>query len=236
MIWCLHGFLGQGSDWDQVRPSLREAGLESCAPSLFSGREEILPIERWAEQFTALVRRQDSEPVLLGYSMGGRLALHALLGAPSMFRAAVIVSAGLGTEGEQKREDRRERDEQWARDFENDPWEELLERWNDLDVFGGSPVAFDRREEEFDRGSLAGAMRLWSPARQEFLLAKLSGLDVPVLWLAGENDERYVAEGRRAVAALDRGQLKVIPGAGHRVPWENPRGFLAEVLPFLRRP
>ena len=65
--------------------------------------------------------------VLVGYSMGGRLALQALIdGAP--FDRAVIISAGLNLE--ENRDERRARDEAWARRFESDPWDEVIRDWN----------------------------------------------------------------------------------------------------------
>src|SRR5205085_504342 len=65
--------------------------------------------------------------VLLGYSMGGRFALEMLI-AGAEFDRAVIVSAGLNLE--EGREERRARDEAWARRFESDPWDDVMRDWN----------------------------------------------------------------------------------------------------------
>lgn len=63
LIACLHGFLGRPADWDFLRPS-----FDVAAPDLFAG--EPIP----------------AADVLVGYSMGGRLALHALLVSPVILR------------------------------------------------------------------------------------------------------------------------------------------------------
>src|ERR1041385_616117 len=70
---------------------------------------------------------ETDERVLVGYSMGGRLALQALIEGAA-FDRAVIVSAGLNLE--EGREERRERDEAWAMRFESDEWENVMRDWN----------------------------------------------------------------------------------------------------------
>ena len=121
MITALHGFLGLPSDWD----FLRRAGLDVATPDL---RE--IPQEG---------------DTLLGYSLGGRLALHALLGG-ARYRNAVIVSAGLGVE--EDREARLGQDEHWAERFEHGEWYAVMRDWNAQPIFGGH--AMPRHEDDFD--------------------------------------------------------------------------------------
>jgi 2-succinyl-6-hydroxy-2,4-cyclohexadiene-1-carboxylate synthase len=201
-LTALHGFLGLPSDWN----FLREAGLDVIAPPL-----------------TAIPKSGD---VLLGYSLGGRLALQALL-AGAKYRKAVIVSAGLGIEDRVAREERRRLDDRWAHKFERDPWQRVLREWNAQPVFGGH--ALRRREEDFDRRELARQIREWSPAVLPAVTWRLREIGIPVLWIAGERDEKYVAEGNRAVSLLPQGELWICPGAGHRVPWEQPAAFVGRL-------
>jgi 2-succinyl-6-hydroxy-2,4-cyclohexadiene-1-carboxylate synthase len=204
VIWCLHGFLGRGTDWDFL-------GMPHCAPSLFSG--------------DSLARVSEGEPedVLLGYSMGGRLALRIL--GEKRFRKAVIVSAGISAYDET----RREADEAWARRFESEEWSSVMAAWNAQPVLGGHVM--ERREEQFDRAALARALRDWSPA----VLAPvdLTKIETPILWMAGERDAKYVAEGERAVTLLPNAELWICPNAGHRVPWEQPDAFLRRLRAWI---
>jgi 2-succinyl-6-hydroxy-2,4-cyclohexadiene-1-carboxylate synthase len=166
--------------------------------------------------------------VLLGYSMGGRLALQALLGGAA-FDRAVIVSAGLNLET--GREERRARDEEWARRFESDPWEDVMRDWNAQPVFGGH--AMRREERDYDRAELARQLRGNSPGVLPPLAARLSEIAIPVLWIAGQRDAAYVEIARRAVALLPNAELWICPDAGHRVPWEQPRAFAARLRQFV---
>jgi 2-succinyl-6-hydroxy-2,4-cyclohexadiene-1-carboxylate synthase len=207
MIVALHGFLGQPSDWDFLRDD-----FEVRAPNLF--RDEQI---------------SDGD-TLLGYSMGGRLALHALL-AGAKFSRAVIVSAGLGIEGEGARAERRAADDRWARRFERDEWRDIVRDWNAQPLFAGNELP--REERDFDRAALAKALRGWSPAMLPPLASRLHELQLPILFVAGERDAKYVAETERAAGLVSGAELWIAPGAAHRVPWESPRAFAERLHAFI---
>jgi 2-succinyl-6-hydroxy-2,4-cyclohexadiene-1-carboxylate synthase len=171
---------------------------------------------------------ETSERVLLGYSMGGRLALQALLESHAYDRA-VIVSAGLNLE--EGRDDRRARDEAWARRFESDPWDEVMRDWNAQPVFGGHVV--DRFDRDYDRHELARQLRESSPGVLPPLAPRLHEIAIPILWIAGELDAAYLEVGRRAVSLLPDAELWICPVAGHRVPWEQPRAFADRLRDFV---
>lgn len=203
MITAVHGFLGLPSDWD----FLRDAGLkvDARSPAGIPAHGDIL----------------------LGYSLGGRLALRALIEG-ARYRHAVIVSAGLGIESETERVARRVADEAWARRFESEEWDSLMQSWDAQPFFGGHSMA--RRESDFDRKVLSRELREWSPAVLEPLAPRLGEITIPVLWIAGERDPKYIAEATRAVALLKGARLWICPGAAHRVPWEQPELFASRLL------
>jgi len=206
VIWCLHGFLGRGADWD----FLRDAGFEIRAPSLFAGDrlEDIKP---------------SSDDILLGYSMGARLALHLMRG--QKIARAVLVSAGIAPH----EPGREELDETWARRFESEAWDSVIEAWNSQSVFGGRKNPLTRLEADFDRHALATALREWTPA---VLKMNLRDVKIPTLWIAGEHDPKYKDAATRAAERV-HGELWICPDAGHRVPWEQPERFIARLREFV---
>ena len=131
VITCLHGFLGNPHDWD----FLRDAGLAIETPPL-----------------DAIPPRGE---ILLGYSLGGRLALHALL-AGAQYKRAIFVSTGLGIEGDDARAARRAADEAWARRFETEDFDSVMAAWNAQPVLGGPSLA--RTRDDYD----PRALREWS--------------------------------------------------------------------------
>lgn len=204
---CLHGFLGRGADWD----FLRDAGFDVKAPSLFGGDslDDLQPTP---------------DDTLLGYSMGARLALQLL--QKHRVSKAVLVSAGLTFH----EPGRQELDDTWARRFEHEQWESVVDAWNAQGVFGGRANPLLRDESDFDRTRLALALRDWSPG---VMHTTLGGVDVPTLWISGEHDQKYVDAATRAVAKLRDAELWVCPDAAHRVPWEQPAAFIARLRQFV---
>lgn len=196
MITCLHGFLGAPRDWD----FLRDAGFTVATPPL-----------------DAIPPRGD---VLLGYSLGGRLALHAVLGG-ARYDRAILVSTGLGIEGEDARSARRASDEAWARRFESEDFATVIADWNAQPVLAGP--ALPRTRDDYD----ARGLREWSSGALPPLAARLHELTISTLWIAGARDAKYVAEAHRAASMTPDARVVVIDDAGHRVPWERPDAFIA---------
>jgi 2-succinyl-6-hydroxy-2,4-cyclohexadiene-1-carboxylate synthase len=195
VITCLHGFLGSPRDWD----FLREAGLAIETPRL-----------------DAIPARGD---ILLGYSLGGRLALRALL-AGAQYQRAIFVSTGLGVEGDEARAARRSADEVWAQRFESEDFDSVISAWNAQPVLAGPSLVRDRSDYD------ARALREWSSGTLPPVASRLHELTIPTLWIAGERDTKYVAEAKRAASLVRDGQVAIIANAGHRVPWEQPGEFL----------
>lgn len=194
VITCLHGFLGNRRDWD----FLRDAGFEIETPPL----DAIPP----------------HGDILLGYSLGGRLALQALL-AGANYKRAILVSTGLGIEDEELRAARRASDEAWARRFESEDFETVMSDWNAQPVLAGPSL--HRTLDDYD----PRALREWSSGALPPVASRLHELAIPTLWIAGARDSKYVGEAHRG-ASLGRGQLAIVDDAGHRVPWEATGAFI----------
>ena len=243
MIWALHGFLGDGEDWAFLRGPMRKLGLTVRSPSLFAAdaaNDAALRIDRagesieqWADRFVQVVREHDSEPILAGYSLGGRLALQSLIRHPAVFRAAMIVSAGLGIEDALDREKRQCSDREWALRFERDRWTELLNDWNDQPLLRHS-APFERVESDFDRQRLAAAIRAWSPAVQTPLASHLPHLETAILWVAGARDKTYADIATRAARSMSGSSLWICPDSGHRVLLDQPGALAERLAEFLK--
>lgn len=234
MIWCLHGFLGRGADWNRLRTAWPSDLPALQTPDLFAGPPLAATLEAFGARLAADVAAADPAPLLLGYSLGGRLALHALLARPALWRGAVIVSAHLGLESDADRAARCAEDAAWAGRFRTDGWARLLAHWNAREVFGGRTVELERPESAYDREALATALTTWSLGTQAPLAPRLGELKAPVLWVAGADDARYVAQGRMAERSGSTIRLALAPHTGHRVPWEAEAWFRDTVVEFVR--
>jgi 2-succinyl-6-hydroxy-2,4-cyclohexadiene-1-carboxylate synthase len=224
-LYALHGFLGTPQDWDFLK-----GRVEAIDLTVFPTDS----LEVWAQHFNAYVHQQAVEEprVLLGYSLGGRLALHCLLQDPALWRAGIIVSAHCGLDSEEKKSARRLQDEKWAHCMETLEWGLLMERWNAQKVFCGFPPPFQRREELFSRKWLAQALRGFSLGGQQDLRVPLAHLQLPLLWVTGGKDAAFFEIAKTVQLKDPLSKMHAIAGAGHRVPWEQTGAFVELVSQF----
>ncbi|WOO41330.1 alpha/beta fold hydrolase [Rubellicoccus peritrichatus] len=191
----------------------------------------------WARAFNEKVTQElesDEKHFLVGYSLGGRLALHALLENHKLWCGAVIIGAHPGSDDPSQREVWLKNDHRWAERFLKEPWDVLLKEWDALPVFGGIPNPCPRNKEDFDRNEVARTFLAFSKGQQAYLTPRLREPNLPpVLYLSGEQDAVYSKLGRDLSEQCPAIRHEVIPRAAHRVPWENPDAFIETVKQFL---
>lgn len=223
-ILALHGNLGTTADWH----GLGLSGLRSV--DLWD--HVHLDFHEFAAELAGPLSEGLERPLLAGYSLGGRLALHALALHPERWSGAVIVSAHPGLRCVDDRLARRSSDGVWADRARRLPWRSFLDGWNAQAVFGGppGPVALAAQETlEPRREAVATAFETWSLGRQADLRRGLGAFAGPVLWAAGETDRRFVAIGEEMAEVFRDFQLLVVAGCGHRVLHEAPASLARAV-------
>lgn len=231
-LTCLHGFLGLPRDFDGLAAHLarRAPAVEVVAPNLWD--DAGLELSAWSD---ASRRRAASGDVLLGYSLGGRLALMSFLHPASPHAALVVVAAHPGGLDAEARAARRARDCAWAERLRREPWGPLMAAWDGQEVFSGRANPLARREGDFDRERLAAVVAGWSVANQGDLRPALAAEERPILWVVGAADARYREIAREIARDAPRIEVVEIAGAAHRVPWEQPERFADAVVEFLAR-
>ncbi len=234
-IVLLHGFAGTGRAWDPVREQLDAARYRSLAPDLRGhGRSARLrPVSFDGCVRDVLACAPDAPFTLAGYSLGGRVALHLALTAPERVARLVLVATTAGIEHPGQRAERAAADETLAARVERMDGDTFAREWQAQPIFADTPpTAAAAWSEDLRRTSprhLAAALRGIGTGAMEPLWARLGELAMPCDVVVGERDAKFVALGRRLVAALPDARLHVVPGAGHGVPREAP-GDVAAVL------
>jgi len=171
---------------------------------------------------------------LLGYSLGARFALHAVLARPDLVRRLVLIGGTPGIDDPSVRARRRERDQATAADLEaTGDVEGFLRRWVASPMFArvADPGLAERRRNT--SAGLASSLRLAGAGAQEPLWDRLHLITVPTLLIAGAADVRFAAIGDRMVAEMPEAVLSLVPGAGHAAHLEQPTLTAASVLAFL---
>ena len=238
-VVLVHGFTQTGRSWRIVADDLaRDHEVVTVdAP----GHGDSAGVTTDLPSGAALLGAAGGRAVYVGYSMGGRLALHLALARPDLVDGLVLLGATAGIEVEEQRTARRAADEALAADLERDGLDVFLDRWMAQPLFASLPPEAAGRDDRRRNtaADLASSLRLAGTGTQEPLWDRLETLAMPVLVVAGEHDERFAAIGRRmAIAIGPNATFAVVPDAGHAAHLEQPRAFgqlLREWL-ALRRP
>jgi len=242
-LLLLHGFTGSARSWDGIADALGRRTIAVDLPG--HGRTEIASdvsryrMEQVVADLAALLDALNiARTAVLGYSMGGRVALHLALAAPERMGRLILESSSPGIAGETERAARRAADEALARRLDEEGLERFIDRWNDLPLFGRGRLDVSRRDE-LRRQQLAGSaeglaasLRGMGAGVPGALWDKLSGLGETLI-VAGELDDKYVEIGRRMQSLMPKAQLVVVPGAGHTVHLEQPGIFCEVVREYL---
>ena len=177
----LHGFAGTGRHWDRVLAF----GLDAVTPTL-SDADPMTP----DGVSTLAAASAPGRFTLAGYSMGGRLALHAALAMPERVERLVLVSASAGIEDPGERRRRREADEAFAAQIERHDIEWFIERWRGVPLFAGDPPSVvdevARDERRCTPPTLAACLCAFGPGAMAPVWDRLGELTMPVTVLAGE--------------------------------------------------
>ena len=237
MLVMLHGFTGSAAGWGSHLDTLAAYGWRVIALDFPGHGQSSAPADlrhytiEYCQQYIlaalAELGVKQGDAVLLGYSMGGRIALYTAFSG--FFRALILESASPGLADPIEREQRRSSDEALAASIERDGVPAFIERWEKLPLFASQSmlplemrVALHRQRLHNRAGGLAGSLRGAGTGVQPPLHAQLPALHIPVLLIVGELDTKFTAIARSMNQALPQSQLCIVPGAGHAVHLERP--------------
>jgi len=246
-VLCLHGFMGSAADWQDVATAIGDRALCIALDLPGHGGSLDLTPEAYTMEGTAraVIRTLDELevrcPVIVGYSMGGRLALYLALRYPERCAGLFLESASPGLESAGERAARRDADEEKAKRLESGGFENFLRDWHRQPLF--APLAREegllRRTIEArrrnDPSELARSLRGMGTGSQPSLWEELEGLTVPALAIAGELDGKYAGISSRMASIGTKVEPVVIPGVGHNVHDEAPAQYVALLGRFLNR-
>jgi len=182
----------------------------------------------------AHVRALAGEPcTLVGYSMGGRIALYTALALPGDVERLVLVGASPGLADAAEREARRRADEALADRIETIGAEAFADEWGAQELFAGQPerVAAAAHADRLRNTAtgLAAALRGLGTGAMPSLWERLGELAIPVTLIVGERDAKFRAIAGRMASALPDCRVEVVPGAGHAVQLERPEAVAAAI-------
>lgn len=236
----LHGLLGNGEDWSSVLPHLVQfprltIDLPGHGESLHAVCTDF---DDCCHQIEAVIRchlSTETSIVLVGYSLGSRLAMYGLahqLWCGLSIDAAIIEGGHFGLTTKEERDARMINDRHWATRFEQQPMTQVLTAWYQQAVFSSltekqrSALVYTRR---FNVGTHVAAMLMaTSLAKQPALLSDLKAQSVPILYVCGDDDDKF-----RQLAKSSGLSVSYIRNAGHNAHKEQPEQYAQHLHTFL---
>jgi 2-succinyl-6-hydroxy-2,4-cyclohexadiene-1-carboxylate synthase len=222
----LHGFTNTGASW---RPVIRAVGerYRSIAPDIrgHGSASDKSPITLDAV-LQDIAELTPGRFTLAGYSMGGRIALHAAIASPDRIERLVLVGASPGLADPAQRTARREADESLARDIERSDIDSFARRWARTPILSGLSAELAEQVHE-DRlrstpAGLAAALRGLGTGALPSLWDRLPLLPMPVTLIAGQRDHKFTAIARQMAQRLPHAEVRTVPNAGHAAHIEQP--------------
>lgn len=245
-ILFLHGFMGDRFEFREAIAGLSKQFYCVAIDLLDHGETEIInqniddyTIQSAADfviNFLDLLRIERC--FLVGYSMGGRLALYLALHFPQYFSKVVLESASAGLRTITERGDRLAKDDQLATKLETGDFRLFIKAWYQQPIFANlrSHPNFPQMLEQRLSNSpikLAKCLRNLSLGRQPSLWDKLTENEVPLLLLVGKLDSKFVQINQQMQKVCKFSQLEIITNCGHNIHFENPDLFINKIQAFF---
>ena len=247
----LHGFMGSGEDWQPIFEALGP-DFHCLAPDLPGHGRTRIPPENSGYTMEQCVRalREDLEEhgiersAVIGYSMGGRLALYLAVRHPEQVTQLVLESASPGLADEEHREQRRELDIQragrlCAAAHDRAAFRVFLEEWYGQPLFSSLEKHPELREALIERRlhndplALAQSLEGMGSGAQPSLWEALDGVLPPTLLIAGDLDRKFRLIAERMSEARPQIAVYEMLGCGHNMHLENPAGYTTVLRQFL---
>jgi 2-succinyl-6-hydroxy-2,4-cyclohexadiene-1-carboxylate synthase len=221
------GFMQPASAWEPVATLLPE-------------RYPSAPLEHRAHDYEGRlgeIAEAGEGAALIGYSLGGRLALHAALRHPGRFRALIVVGSSGGLDEPAEQAARRDADDRLAAWMETVSIEEVVRFWERQPPFADQSDALvdDQRPGRLaqEPAQLARLLRTAGQGALGPIWHSLPRLGLPVLTLAGEHDERYRAAAARIADLAPNARAATVEGAGHAAQLQRPEAVAKLAVDFL---
>lgn len=245
-LLLLHGFTGSHATWQHLVDRLSEGHRVTTLDLPGHGISDVMSVQPW--NFTSVVddlawlieSQLGGSADVLGYSMGGRLALGLAIAHPERVRSLILESASPGIADDRERRARRLADEQLADRILTSGLDAFVAEWERLPMWdsqAGLPDIVRIRQRQVRLGQnpqgLAANLRASGTGAQPSYWGRLSDFRTPTLLLAGELDTKFNQMATRMHELLPNARLEIVSHAGHAVHLEQPARYAELISQFL---
>jgi len=243
-LLCIHGFSESADTWkalDIAGHRLYMVDLIGHGKSMRPTEKKYYKIRCILDHLHKIIHQLGLETYkILGYSMGGRIALAYAIKYPEEIEALIIESGSYNEEGVWNRLARRRGDRKLAKKIVVNGMKWFDEYWSNLPIFitqeklpESLKAEISRRRQGNTDYALANTLLSTGQGTLPCLKRYLNKLDIPILYICGEYDLRYRQIGTMFTAHNNTIACRVINKAGHNTHLEKPTIFCNEVNNFI---
>lgn len=243
VILFLHGFMGDCRDFNAVIRHLPEfCCLAVDLPGHGQtevGQDSNYQMENIALRLTELLTQlQIEQCILVGYSMGGRIALYLTIHFPQFFRGTVLESASPGLATKLERDRRIVRDSQLSDRLETESLADFLNRWYSNPLFKSFRTHPNYQQAiscrlQNNPAKLAKSLRSHGLGKQPSLWARLREVERPLMLVTGELDPKFQAINQKMLDFFPQAHLVVVEDSGHNVHFEHSAKYSQLLTNFI---
>lgn len=230
---CIHGFLGHKEDFSQLVDCLKQSYqiLTIDLPG-FGSSKEIYPLSLFSihlEILFLMKTYQIEQAVIIGYSMGGRIAAHFAAHYPSYVKSLILLSTALSVEDYLKRSDQTTL---WIKILKESTLENFILKWYSQPLFEGITTQTIEKRKKNKKENVLQYLSELCPTKEMADISYLQRLKNG-LFFYGERDEKYKKLAKNYSSLLPRWQFSGIKNASHAVLENNSAEISEKVLKFL---
>jgi 2-succinyl-6-hydroxy-2,4-cyclohexadiene-1-carboxylate synthase len=230
----LHGFTQTANSWKPIAEHFAANGFQ-CVVIDLPGHGGSPHVRADLRRTADLIAWLGGRATYVGYSLGGRAALHVALMYPHLVRALVVIGANPGIIDDDERNRRRESDDELSAQLQEHGIDDFLRKWVAQPLFGGLEVGdaemADRLRNTVD--GLSNSLRMAGTGAQGSMWARLRELNMPVLALAGTDDLKFSAIAEQIARSVPRGRSVLVPDAAHAAHLQQPQFVVDAINEFL---
>lgn len=205
------------------------------------GREKRVHTRRDLTNRSQTKHTQIKRAHVIGYSMGGRIALRLLQTSSDLLASVVLESCNLGCATQAERTEAAQRNQGWVDRIQHDGMESFVDYWETLPMFATQKeLGWDKllHVSRAANNPTSMVLCLQGSGKQAMPLTEVTleavraqrQIGLPMLYIYGDKDAKSAA----VAATLEaEGVLVSVIPAGHNVHLEAPMLYLKEVVHFL---
>lgn len=247
-VVLLHGFTGDASTMSCLADRFADDHLV-VTPDLIghggsTGPDESHTVDAMATQVLAALAALDVPAPydIVGYSMGGRVALTMACGFPEQVASLSLIGASAGLATPEERAERVAADEALAASILADGLESFVDRWMANPLFStqarlGDAFLADARAQRL-RGrpeGLARSLRGAGTGSMRPLHDRLHRCAMPVALVVGADDPKFRAIAEELSASLPDALITTVADAGHAAHLEQPDAVATAIAHTIER-